>query len=221
MSYAITCETFLADVKDHQITVLRDDGLYRHVRFSRPGTICMSFNLITWPGALCYTGDMGTYVFSRLADMFEFFRTDRERAKPGELRINTGYWSEKLIAVDGNRRAGGAEEFSPDKFSKAIKETLVDWMRGSDHLDRAGRHELREAVEDEILSNIDCSDGHEAYRAANEFCAEIGGVKFQFHDLWDRDFTEYTHSFLWCCYALSWGIQRYDELTAKKDSGDE
>lgn len=76
----ITEETFLADVAAHQIHVLRDDGVHRHIRFKRPGTYCMQFDLITWPGYLCYTGDMGTYVFNRLEDMFEFFRTGRSRA---------------------------------------------------------------------------------------------------------------------------------------------
>ena len=68
-------QIFLNDVKDHQMTIVRDDNIGRHLRFSKPGTSCMSFDLITWPGYLCCTGDMGTYVFKRLPDMFEFFRT--------------------------------------------------------------------------------------------------------------------------------------------------
>lgn len=50
---------------------------------------------------LCYTGDMGTYVFQRLTDMFEFFRTDREYKKRngGKLAVNLSYWGEKLQAT--------------------------------------------------------------------------------------------------------------------------
>lgn len=200
-------EEFLRDVKDHQINVLRDDGLYRHIRFKRPGSSAYFFDLITWPGALCYTGDMGTYVFSRLADMFEFFRTDR--AHLGELRINTGYWSEKLLAVDGGRRSASATEFDPQKFERAVKEYLVGWLRESG-LNRAERRTLREQVEGEIIDLID-EDDRGNYDRAHSFCAEIGGREFQFEDLWEYDFTRYTNSFLWCCYALSWGIQQYDE----------
>lgn len=29
---------FLKDIADHRMTVLRDDGLYRHIRFQEPGT---------------------------------------------------------------------------------------------------------------------------------------------------------------------------------------
>ena len=86
----MTCteQSFLKDVAEHQMTVLRDDGVNRHVQFRRPGTICMGFELITWPGYLCYTGDMGTYVFRRLEDMFEFFRTDRYIVDPNFRTVN-------------------------------------------------------------------------------------------------------------------------------------
>ena len=78
MSATSPDEQFLRDVAEHTMTVIREDGVSRHIRFAKPGTSCMHFDLITWPGYLCYTGDMGTYVFQRLTDMFEFFRTDRE-----------------------------------------------------------------------------------------------------------------------------------------------
>ena len=91
-SYQLTPDTFLQDVAQHQIHVIRDDGVYRHVRFKRPDTYCSHFDLITWPGHLCYTGDMGTYVFTRLRDMFDFFRRpDNEKWH----RIDRRYWAEK------------------------------------------------------------------------------------------------------------------------------
>lgn len=199
-------ESFLRDVKDHQISVLRDEGLYRHIRFKRKGTSAYYFDLITWPGTLCYTGDMGTFVFSRLADMFEFFRTDRREA--GELCINPGYWSEKLLAVDGGRRNGSATEFDPEKFERVIKEYLVGWLRDGG-LNREERRELRTEVRRGILDYID-DDERGNFDRAYSFNTEVGGREFQFEDLFDYTFTKYTNTFLWCCYALSWGIQQYD-----------
>lgn len=199
---------FLNDVRDHVMEVLRDDGLYRHVRFRKPGTMCMHFDMITWPGYLCYAGDMGTYVFWRLDDMFEFFRSDR--AAPGRLAINPGYWSEKLQAVDGNRNSGSAKEFSEDRFTRVVREQLVQWWRDRD-LDVAQRKQLREEVEDQILSKVgDDHTGSRAMNAAYEFSERIGGRNYQFQDLFDYDFTDYTHTFMWCCYALAWGIKTYD-----------
>lgn len=194
-----TEQSFLRDVADHQMIVLRDDGVYRHVRFKQPGTNCMYFDLVTWPGWLCYSGDMGTYVFRRLEDMFEFFRTDQtERtylAKDGRtLHINLGYWAEK---VEAEERHEGLKAYSADKFRRVIKEWL-DEAEASD--------EVRAAVEDEILSY---ADDHEY--AAREAVNDFDRHGFTFHDFWEVDLQEYTYRFIWCCYAIAWGIQQYDK----------
>lgn len=86
----LTREQFLEDVKDHRLTIIKDDGLYRHLRFKQPGTSNMFFDIVTWPGYLAYTGDMGSFVFTRIEDMLGFFRSKR-----GELGINTGYWGRR------------------------------------------------------------------------------------------------------------------------------
>jgi hypothetical protein len=92
---------FLNDVASHRMIVIRNDGVNRHIRFKRPQSGTFWLDLITWPGTLCIDGDMGTYVFRRLEDMFEFFRTDRTCGeKDGRtLFINPGYWGEKLQSV--------------------------------------------------------------------------------------------------------------------------
>lgn len=216
--HILTEAEFLRDVATHQLTVLRDDGVYRHIRLKQPGSSCMYFDLITWPGSLCYHGDMGTYVFSRLTDMFEFFRTDRESPylkRDGKtLAINPQYWSEKLNAVDGSRHSGSATEFSEVKFRRFVREYLADWWRGHrDGVTADDRRQMREEVEEEILSRLgDDRDGQSAQQATYDFTYRIEGKRpFQFVDFWERDFTDYTRSFMWCCYALAWGIQKYDD----------
>ena len=90
-----TSTRFLLDTAFHRLEIIRDDGLYRHLRMKQPGTSCYYFDIITWPGYLTVTGDMGTWTFSRIADMFDFFG-------PWQDGINTGYWSEKLEAGAGH-----------------------------------------------------------------------------------------------------------------------
>ena len=192
---------FLRDVSEHEMTIIRDDGVSRHIRFRKPDTICMGFDLITWPGHLCYTGDMGTYVFQRLNDMFCFFREEPRHGNTGELYINTGYWSEKLEAVD---KRGGVMEYSPDKFRETIKEILDE--------DEDTTDELRQAIEDEVLCYAD-DGGQEAYDAANSF--QFDGKQY-FTDFWEYDITAYTFRFVWCCYALSWAIRKYDQEKASQ-----
>lgn len=215
---------FLKDVAEHQLHVIRDDGVNRHIRFKKPGTSCYYFDLITWPGHLCYTGDMGTYVFQRTEDMFEFFRQDREyNQRHGRaLSINLGYWAEKLIAVDGNRGGGKVKEFDEDKFRRVVNEYRVGWMRDAKErgtLDKDGRRELWEAVDDEVLGALE-EGGDRAQYAAFDFCHKPRMHPrhphgWQFEDLFEHDFTEYTHSITWCCYALAWGIQTYDTAKAE------
>jgi len=222
MSRTLTEERFLRDVARHELIVIRDDGVNRHIRFKKPDSSDMFFDLITWPGHLCYTGDMGTYVFMRLTEMFEFFRTDRayNQSRGRKLGINLGYWADKLIAVDGNRHGGKPKAFDEDKFKRVINEYRVQWMRdakASNSLDKEGRRELWEAVEDEVIGVLD-DGGDRAQYAAYDFHhtdpSDAQRRGWQFDDLFEHDFTEYTHSFLWCCYALAWGVEKYDVLKA-------
>ncbi|MCQ9618336.1 hypothetical protein L1889_18015 [Paenalcaligenes niemegkensis] len=216
-------ESFLKSVANHVMEVIHDDGLHRHIRLREPGTMHMHFDLITWPGYLCYTGDMGTYVFSRLHDMLEFFRTDREYAKRGgyQLAINLSYWSEKLQSVDGNRRNGSAMEFDEDAFREYIKECRLEWIREAYHeatLNKEQRRELWEAVEDEVLRPLDEDCREAAELAVRDFSwrptFSHQSQTWHFQDVWEHNFDKYTHHFTWCCYALAWGIQTYDDHKA-------
>ena len=186
----MTCteQQFLKDVADHNMTVLRDDGINRHVQFRRPNTSCMGFDLVTWSGYLCYSGDMGTYVFSRIPDMFEFFRRPDD-----SYRIDMGYWSEKCLAADRD----GIAEYSADKF----RERITEWLN-----DRDASTAVREAVREEVLPRADDGE-YEARRAARDFSEE----GFEFTDFWECNLHEFTYRFVWCCYALAWGIRKYDQ----------
>jgi hypothetical protein len=214
MSYQLNEESFLKDVEEHQMIVIREDGIHRHIRFKKPGTGCMHFDLVTWPGYLAYSGDMGCYVFSRLEDMFEFFRTDRQLRDGKTLAINLGYWSEKLRAVDGSRREASAMEFDEETFKRVINEYRVEWMRNGG-LSKDDRRELWEAVDREVLGELD-NGGMRAQIAAHDFHYRVGKKDFYFQDLFEHNFQTYTHHFIWCCYALAWGIKKFDEANASQ-----
>lgn len=102
---------FQRDTAAHQLEVIKDDGLHRHLRFRKPGTGCYGFDIVTWPFHLAISGDMGAAMFTRLPDMFEFFRDSSKHAEPDALCINAGYWAEKCVANDGEKK-----EFSPEVF---------------------------------------------------------------------------------------------------------
>lgn len=217
-------ERFNRDIAEHAIEIIRNEGVYRHIRFSQPNSSCMYFDLITWPGYLCYTGDMGTYVFTRLRDMFQFFRRSDK-----SYSIDMRYWAEKCEAADGGR---DVREFSYEKFQAYIRDWVnereQDERPDADEPEELAKHtaayaELRAAVEDEVT----CADSNDVrcYDAANDFRHDgdawqaYYGPKstFEFSDLWDGFdcvTKEYTHRFQWCCQALAWGIEQFDKATA-------
>jgi hypothetical protein len=223
--YACPKQQFLGDVGEHALTVLRDDGVERHLRFRKPGTYCYGFDLLTFPGHLLITGDCGSFLFRRLDDMFEFFRTDRKPAD--DLHINPQYWSEKLLATDCNgARGGAAKEFSKEMFEASIKrwfdERFEEEIREDAEPDEeSGFHDsasiaIRKAKRDEIWSGIESSvlrfsgSEHEALTAAMDF--EHHGFRFQ--DFYEVDNRDYTFHFIWCAYAIAWGIRKYDAANA-------
>ena len=192
-------EQFLNDVAAHQMTVIREDGVHRHLRFQRPGTMCMHFDLITWPGYLCYTGDMGTYVFRRLHDMLEFFRRGKSR---GPYRIDLRYWAEKLEASD---RCDGVREWSPERFKAEVRDFFEQCVIDEDDWPEARRAALWAEIDEQVCAAAGDSE-HHAWIALWEF--EHDGFRFQD---WERDCKVWTHRFLWCCHALEWAIGVYDE----------
>lgn len=213
---------FLKDVANHQMTIALNGDVYRHVRFKQPGTSNMWFDLVTWPEFLTISGDMGCWTFSRVPDMFTFFR-DTEK-----LRINPSYWAEKLQHGNYSGREGG-KVWDEDAFKKSLLDILKN------HYDFKGKKlkEITEAVKEEVFSRSD--DGkHAMLTAAYEFTYEFEAnrearekreealpyrarfesrekaTQFQFDAMDLPDGMVYSYRFIWCLYAIVWGIQRYD-----------
>ncbi len=86
------------------MTIHLDQGIHRHLEFSHNGSSIFQFHITTWPKYLAISGDMGSFVFTRTEDMFQFFRHDK---------INPSYWAEKC-------EAGKTEEWSQESFMEAI-----------------------------------------------------------------------------------------------------
>jgi hypothetical protein len=205
MSNTGFAEQFLRDVAQHELHVIRDDGTYRHLRFKRPNTYCMHFDLITWPGYLCYTGDMGTFVFTRVPDMLRFFRRD---AGSPAFRIDFRYWAEKVQAGD---RCDGVDEFSPDKFKAEVRDFFEQSTSDSEDWPEERKAALWSEITDDVFGDLDDCGEHWAWVRLWEFQHD----GFSFQD-WERSCREWSQRFLWCCHALEWAIDVYDAAKAPK-----
>lgn len=210
--YVITQQDFLTDVKDHGMEILVDNEVYRHIKFSRGGSSVYRFDLITWPGHLCYTGDMGTYTFSRLRDMFEFFATEDFY---GKYPINPGYWGEKLTSID---KYSSFEEFSMESFIKQI------WTYVGDRILDTPEYEIiSRDIEENLIPNIEEAWNYEqCINLVSEYKFFFKGEKrpFKFIDFWDYDFKEYTQKYIWACFAIAWGIKKYNEEKKSETNSD-
>ncbi|EMO3885820.1 Uncharacterised protein [Klebsiella pneumoniae] len=195
---------FLINTAEHTMKVHQDDGIYRHLEFSRNGSSCYRFDLVTWPGYLTVTGDMGTWTFSRIADMFGFF-TEAEFALRESLRINPGYWAEKFkLGSGGGCRQSPCFEFDIFTFEAGLKEWLAAYLEDCEDDEKA--EEAREAIQ-ELMGN-DFRAEKDALHALQDACfpSDVSAYDIMY-DLGDLQ----THSvhYLWICYAIVWGIERY------------
>jgi len=200
-------ERFQRDTANHEMTVLHDDGLYRHLKFSNPERRWTSwFEIVTWPGSLAIRGDVKDgYVFVRLADMFEFFR--------GPVgRINPDYWSEKVVASRDSFMT-----YSQDLFNKQVAEDLkeaeADWPGVTKAWDEKVNGDFAE---------YNTEYEHDASAALNsfEYLPEgHAGEPFRFQDSWEWQLKDFDWSYLWCCHAIVWGIAQYDAKRAPAVAG--
>ncbi|WP_394165088.1 hypothetical protein [Neptunomonas phycophila] len=217
---ACTQERFLNDVANHTLKVIKDDGLHRHLSFTQDGSSVYRFDLITWPGYLCICGDMGEYVFRRLPDMFEFFRMDKNdfMNKPDQkLSINPHYWSEKLQATPCNDSDRGSkfcfEEFESSVwsyFESHCEEPGTESYQNGDEFDQEGFDdaiEQHEEIKSDLKNALFLSE-HDEYGAV-ALIRDFDSNDFRFEDWEGRD-TVYRFHYLWCLYAIVWGVQQYD-----------
>lgn len=217
---------FPGDVADHQLEVKLDQGLYRHLSFRRPSTGMYGFDLITTPGRLTITGDMGTYTFARALDMFDFFAS-----KPGY--INASYWGEKLTSVDAS---AGYKRYSEDlfevmvrqdvqmhldDFATALAEHNLDLDEGDEHLvlTQDQIDEVWGAVENDLLDyGYDQDSAHNAVRTfSHTITVEDLSERIDFTDSWEMDFNDYSFQYIWCLHAIVWGINAYAAATQVTD----
>ena len=185
---------FLADVASHSMSVKLDDGLYRNVVFRAADKSWNHwFEIVTWPGCLVIHGDMGTWTFSRVDDMFRFFR-DSEG-----LKINPHYWCEKLRAGTGSEGMDLAKNFDADEFRKRCFERISDCF--SDEPDKVV--EITDALKDDLYYE---EFEWDLKRAVYNFKHK----DYQFDGCDMPDGKVWSYHYLWCCYAIVWAIQQYD-----------
>ena len=181
---------FERDTAEHELRVLRDEGLYRHLRCAAPGTYIYGFDVVTWPGYLAIVGDAGDYLFSRIEDMFEFFGASGS--------IDPRYWGEKLQGP-GSRME---YQYSLERYRQRVAEWL-DGTLANGELTETDAADLKLAVQEQLLAPEPIQEA-EARRLLDEF--DWRGHRI---DSWEWSLQDFDSRFLWCCHAIRWAIRQY------------
>jgi hypothetical protein len=205
-------DRFLRDVRDHKMTIELDQGLHRCIRFGRTrAASAYHFRLVTWPGHLSISGDMGDYTFSRLHDMFTFFRFAGPEYDKTD-RINVGYWDEKLTSVC---KSGGREELDEEAYTDAVRRCLNSHINGMSLSD--AKRVMRDVRWDNLLeapsSVREAQDRIYAWR-----CPVTGNCPFA--EFWNYRITKASYHLVWCLRAIQWGIKQYDLVKEGRTQAD-
>lgn len=195
MTKELNVKQFRDDVADHGLEVRSDNGLYRHLHFRGPAPNAwnMWFEVVTWPGSLAINGDMGSWSFSRVDDMFNFFRSS-------ELKINASYWCEKIQSE--SRFGGPSMKFTAGGYKANVLSALEQYG-----LCDTQKADLIDALEAEVF-------GEEDESTARRALADFAHGDFTFSESWEIGGKGYTYHFLWCLHAIVWAIQQYDAVHA-------
>lgn len=182
---------FAANTAAHELTVLRDDGLYRHLRMRAPGTALWGWDIVTWPGYLTIVGDIGGgHVFARESDMIEFFAN-----RTGS--ISADYWAEKIVGDNSPSR------YSRDLFLDLVRESLGECA------------DLDPELRDELLGEADeVADDETAARDLLAKHPDLFG-----HDAWwEWELRELDFHFLRSCAAIAATCRRYLAERSRDDA---
>lgn len=190
---------FESETTEHRMTVLHDDGVYRHLRFAKPGTGMWSWSIVTWPGHLAVSGDIGDgWMFQRENDMLGFFGRNGHTAG-----INPSYWSEKLPT----HMRDAAKHFTAERFEAAVRAEVAELEGVTDEQKAL----LLTSLEDEVFQGYD--DLSWSLQAI-EGTWHAGGAVVKFEDMEHADYSEWDHHFLLCLFAIVFGVRAYREYEA-------
>ena len=133
---------FAKNTANHNVEIHQDDGLYRHLKCTNNGSQVYRFDLITWPGHLTITGDMGCYTWARVPDMFAFVR--------GSIK-STSYFTEKLKA---------AELSGISEYDGALYTELLEYLKDEHPSEVAQLPPAPETLQEacDVLYNSDIPD---------------------------------------------------------------
>ena len=122
-----TLEQFLDDVKNHELTIHQNNGVYRHLEFKKTDNSNPYFNITTFPNHLVITayidGLSYALVLSKRYDMFDYFR---DYLGDNDLKIDPKLWSEMIRTTSYKGIIESYSEFDLNKIKMRAVKIMVE-----------------------------------------------------------------------------------------------
>lgn len=227
-------EHFVEATAEHTLTVIKDDGVYRHLRVGKPGTGIWSWSIVTWPGHLAITGDVAEgYVFARVTDMLDFFRSGSRDGRSIDFR----YWAEKVLGRSRNdlevdSEAAFLEAVHYDLFVEGqISEGVEADIRADNPALADQIAALRQQIWNDAKNPYEHADD-DFYKWLAEYSVEVPEDLKDLiylrhdekewtpwaHDYYEMNLQDWDSNFLIACWALALTVQLWDAHVAERGS---
>lgn len=202
-------ERFASEADGATMTVVKDDGVHRHLSFQFPKASWGPCEVVTWPGALTLRGGLGCWSFTRVEDMFEFFRPSRN-----VTRVNPTYWVQKLVPGSGSE----VKEYDEDRARAYVRQAVAEAGKRYEHItpeyaddwlfsDWCGADYSTEAG---LMRTLGRFEGRaDADRSTSSLLNDGAASEFAF-PVHEWDLYRYSDWFLLACVVLPWTIEQYD-----------
>lgn len=205
--------SFEKDIANHELEIIVDSGVNRILEFrNKNGSSNQFFIVMQARGRICFTGDMGEFVFTNHNDdMLAWFHGNMS-----------------LSYIDEKCRTGGTKKYCEDTAANSLKSLVREYCYDhiSDYVDSDEDHDIDEetTVDDwsnelyeEVASEIDFENEWTLHQTASDVSIDI---KNRLH--FDIDTSEgissesYTTRFKWCVAAMN----KVAELYFNTDEGE-
>ena len=212
-----TINGFEKDIANHELEVIVDSGVNRILEFrNKNGSSNQFFIVMQARGRICFTGDVGEFVFTNHNDdMLAWFH--------GNMSLS--YIAEKC-------RTGGTRKFDEDSAKESIKMMVDDFC--NDHLydyDESGCDDgdddnfevalarWQQGLYDEVIDELDFEGDEAFHRSAYDLSVRVNdSIKFEIDVCDGICCMEYTGYFKWCVAAMNKVAELYFDKNKEQSS---
>lgn len=188
-------------IGSHQMTVLMDNGVNRHLRFSDDDGKKTNhwFDILTFNEGLLFTSGFGCYSFSKrfVSDMFEFFR---------------GHDSDSIYVAEKITSKSESEEVFSERLAKEyLLDCFSNWIESNYFKEDEARC-LFDGFNYK-LDRLDLPSIESVRMSHSKFDFRGYLIEFDFDDFHPYELSQ---KYIDCVDAIKWGIKKYDEYKGGK-----